>query len=1050
MTRWIVGSSLRLAAAVLAAAALIIVLGILQLRNASVDSLPEFGLPQVQVQTQAVGLSAAEVEQLITIPLEDEFNGLPFLNTLRSQSIPGLSAIALTFNAGTDIYRARQLVTERVAQGPSIVNVGTPPVMIQPLSSTARVMMVALSSKTVPLINMSTLARWRIRPRLLAVPGVANVTIWGQRDQQLQVLVDPNRLQQAGVTLDQVINTTGDAMWTSPLSFVQASSPGADGFIDTPNQRISVQHVLPISTPQDLAQVPVEDVTGAPKTLGSVTTVVEDHPALIGDAALPTGPGFLMVVEKFPNANTLQVTKGIEDAMAALQPGLTGITVDTSVYRPATFITSALHNVGWAALIAILLVTLWLGVAWASWRVALIGFIATVLAYVSTAYALFLLGTTFNSLVLCGLVAAVGVIVDDVVTGIAAMKRRLAVPQGETKSELIRDAIIDLRRPLWFAFVILAVATIPLVLLQGFNGALAGPATWTYLLALTISTVIAVVVTPVLGLLLLPAATHVDRSTLVSAWVTRRIDHDGTRLRRRSGWAIPAVVILALMALAIAPQLGRGSLLPTFQDRNLVITWTAMDATSLPEMQRVTNAASDTMRAVPGVQDVSTNIGQAQFGDQIVDVNSAETWVTIKPDADYGKTVAAVNQIATNVAGIGHDVSTYPALAVRDAHVDTGSPLTVRLYGTDQNTLTTEAAQIRQMISRDKGIVSTGLKLPATEPSIQVDVDVAKAASYGLKPGDIRRDSAVLVSGIPVGSYYEGQQIFDVAVWAAPSQRDNLTAIQNLPIDTPDGKQVALKDVASVTVAPALTVINHDQVSRYLDITADVSGRIAPVVDRVSDQLESVPLPLGYHAEVFSDLADRQAANQRTLWYSLAVLVAVYLLLQAVLHSWRRALLLFVALPLAVAGGTLTGLIAGRTATAGTLLGFLPVFGIALRHGILLIRRTQALENEDVPDAVTAAVQERAFPLIVTAGAVVLAMLPFVIRGAVPGLEFVRPLGLVVIGGLITTVFVTLFLIPAAYTRFIAGPPEPVRGVGSDPDPEPDPDEPTIISPATA
>ena len=301
-------------------------LGVVQLRNASVDMLPEFGLPQVQVQTAgARACPSAEVEQLITIPLEDEFNGLPFLNTLRSQSVPGLSAIELTFNAGTDIYRARQLVTERVAQGPSIVNVGTPPVMIQPLSSTARVMMIGLSSKSVSPINMSTLARWRIRPRLLAVPGVANVTIWGQRDQQLQVLVDPAKLVQNGVTLDQIINTTGDAMWTSPLSFVEASSPGADGFIDTPNQRISLQHILPISKPKDLAEVPIEDVLKGPQlTLGQVTTVVEDHPAMRGDAVLPGGPGFLLVVEKFPDANTLAVTKGVQDAMAALEPGLTG------------------------------------------------------------------------------------------------------------------------------------------------------------------------------------------------------------------------------------------------------------------------------------------------------------------------------------------------------------------------------------------------------------------------------------------------------------------------------------------------------------------------------------------------------------------------------------------------------------------------------------------------------------------------------------------------------------------------------------------------------
>jgi Cu/Ag efflux pump CusA len=1031
---------LRLAAAVLAAAILIIGLGVVQLRNASVDALPEFGLPQVQVQTQAVGLSAAEVEQLITVPLEDEFNGLPFLNTLRSQSVPGLSAIALTFNAGTDIYRARQLVTERVAQGPSIVNVGTPPVMIQPLSSTSRVMMVGLSSTSVSLIDMSTLARWRIRPRLLAVPGVANVTIWGQRDQQLQVLVDPTRLAKSGVSLDQVINTAGDAMWTSPLSFVQASSPGADGFIDTPNQRISVQHVLPISTPKDLAQVPLEDVTGKPVTLGSVTTVVADHPALIGDAMLPTGPGFLLVVEKFPNANTLAVTKGVETALAALTPGLTGITVDSSVYRPATFVTSALHNVGFAALLAILLVTLWLGVAWQSWRVALIGLVAALLAYVSTAYLLYLTGTTFNALILSGLVVAVGVIVDDIVTGVSAMKQRLVDARSSkvlTKSKAIRAAIVEVRRPLGFAFVVLVLICVPLLALQGFSGSLARPVITTYLLGLVISTLIALVVTPVLGMFLLPAASSNSRPTLVSRWVRRIVDRTAQRAMRRSGWLFAAIGVLAVMALAIIPQLGRGSLIPTLQDRDLVVKWTAMDGTSLPEMERVTATASDDIRRIPGVSDVSTNLGQAQFGDQIVDVNSAETWVTIKPAANYATTVNAINGAVNSYPGVGHKLSTYPALAISSGHVDTGNPLTVRLYGTDQRALTTEAARIQSAISGDRGISNAVVNLPAWEPSIQIAVDVTKAARYGLKPGDIRRVSAVLVSGIPVGSYYQGQQIFDVAVWADPAKRSNLSSIQNLLVDTPGGQQVPLKDVASVTIQPALAVINHDQVSRYVDVSADVTGSIGSALDHVNDTLRSIALPVGYHAEAFSNLANRHTADLRTLWYVLAALVALFLVLQAAFHSWGRALALFVMLPLAISGGALTSLIAGRSITAGALLGFITVFAIALRHGILLIRRIQDLEQKGstaVPDAdadsgerrvdhVQAAVGERSFPLVVTTVAVALAVLPFILRGTVPGVEFIRPLALVVLGGLVTTVVVTLFVLPAVYRRFIPGSP---------------------------
>jgi Cu/Ag efflux pump CusA len=605
---------------------------------------------------------------------------------------------------------------------------------------------------------------------------------------------------------------------------------------------------------------------------------------------------------------------------------------------------------------------------------------------------------------------------------------------------MLRDATIEMRRPLWFAFVILVVTALPMLLLAGFSGAFARPMILTYLLALVVSTVIALVVTPVLGLFLLSAAVHERRSTRAAGWIERQFDRRVPDLMRRGGWMLASVVVLGLMALAVVPQLGHGSLIPQLQDRNLVVKWTAIDATSLPEMQRVTTTASDDMRAIAGVGDVSTNIGQAQFGDQIVDVNSAETWITIKPSADYGSTVAAIKRIIGNYPGIGHDLSTYPAQAIGAGHVDSGNPLTVRLYGTDQQVLTTEADQIRQEIAGVKGIRHPGVVLPATEPSIQIDVNVSAAAKYGLKPGDIRRDSAVLVSGIPVGSYYQGQQIFDVAVWAAPTQRDNLTAIQNLKIDIADGKQISLKDVASVTIQPALAVIDHDQVSRYLDITADVDGSISAARARVDDKLASMPMPLGYHAETFSDVADRNAADRRTLWYTLAVLIALYLLLQAVLRSWGRALLLFLILPLAIAGGALTSLIAGTSITAGALVGFLVVFGIALRHGLLLMRRIQQLEQEGTGaavdgeltepqpgvrslDRVLVATRERAFPLIVTAVAVALAVLPFLIRGTVPGVEFVRPLALVVIGGLITCVAVLLLVLPALYLRFIVGPP---------------------------
>src|SRR5262245_61102030 len=321
MMRWIIGSSVQLRFLIVILAAVLIVFGIAQLRNMPVDVYPEFNPPLVEVQTEALGLSAAEVESLITTPMEaDLLNGVAWLDQLYSESVTGLSRILLIFEPGTDPIRARQMVQERLTQTHALPNVSKPRVMLQPLSSTSRVMIIGLSSKDLSPIEMGVLARWNIKPRLMGVPGVANVAVWGQRERQLQVQVNPEQLQAKGVTLQQVVETTGEALWVSPLSFVESSSPGTAGWIDTPNQRLGIRHLLPIVTPEDLAKVSVVDSKGL--LLGDVAKVVEDHQLLIGDAVVDNGPGLLLVIEKFPGANTLDVTRDVEAAFEALRPGL--------------------------------------------------------------------------------------------------------------------------------------------------------------------------------------------------------------------------------------------------------------------------------------------------------------------------------------------------------------------------------------------------------------------------------------------------------------------------------------------------------------------------------------------------------------------------------------------------------------------------------------------------------------------------------------------------------------------------------------------------------
>ncbi|MGH2368329.1 MAG: efflux RND transporter permease subunit, partial [Chloroflexota bacterium] len=452
MMRWIVGASLQYRFLVVVIATVLMIIGIIRLSSAPVDVLPEFAPPYLEIQTEALGLSAIEVESLVTLNLEELLHGTPWLQSIRSRSVPGLSSLILTFEPGTDIYRARQLVQERLILTHMLPNVSKPPVMLQPLSATSRVMMVGLSSKDVSPIEMSVLAHWKIRPALLAVPGVANVAIWGHRDRQLQVQVDPERLRAHGVTLDQIIKTTGDALWVSPLTFLNASTPGTGGWIDTPNQRLEVRHVLPIASPDDLAKVVVD---GTALTLGEVADVVEQHPPLIGDAILQDGPGLLLVIEKFPGSNTLEVTRGVEATIQELQPGLSGIAFDSTVFRPATYIERSIGNLARALLIGFVLVVLVLGALFFDWRAVLISLVAIPLSLTAAALVLYWRGATINTMVLAGLVIALGVVVDDAIVDIENIVRRLRQHRQEGSARptaaVVVDASLEMRGAIIFA-----------------------------------------------------------------------------------------------------------------------------------------------------------------------------------------------------------------------------------------------------------------------------------------------------------------------------------------------------------------------------------------------------------------------------------------------------------------------------------------------------------------------------------------------------------------------------------------------------------------------
>jgi CzcA family heavy metal efflux pump len=1034
---WVIGSSLKFRRLIVAVAAGLLLFGISQLSKSRVDALPEFSPPIVEVQTEALGLSAAEVEQLITVPLEqDLLNGVAFLDQIESASLPGLSSVLMTFEPGTDLLDARQVVQERLAQAvgtAGLPEVAKPPQMVQPLSSASRVAMVGLSSKELSPIEVSVLARWVIGPRLLGVDGVANVAIWGQRERQLQVLVDPERLRDQGVSLQQVIRTAGNALEVSPLSFLEASTPGTGGFIDTVNQRLQIFHEQAITTADELARVSVEDVEGTgglgegkQLTLGDVTEVVEDHQPLVGNALCRDGRCLILVIEKFPGASTLEVTQGVDEAIDAMRPGLPGLEIDSSIYRPARYVEASFDNVGRALLIGAVLLLFLMGALFFEWRTVLISAVVIPLSLVAAGLVLYLRETSFNTMVVAGLVMALVAVIDDAVSDVENMARRVRRHRAESGSaptpRIILEASLQMRRPILYAILIVVAALLPVLFMGGVAGAFLPPLVLSYVLAVAASMVVTLTVTPALGMILLANAPLERRESPVVRWLQRGYDKVSSRIVPRPGIAwvtFGAVVVACLVAL---PFLGQ-SLRPSLKEPDVLVHLEAAPGTSLPKMNEVTTQAVDDLGSLPGVRNVGAHFGRAVMSDQIVNINSGEIWINVDPSADYDATVAEIEEVVDSYEGVSGDALTYSEERVTEVLQETDEDIVVRIYGQNTKVLHDKAEEVRGLLADIDGIEEPKVDVPPEEPTVEVEVDLARALSFGIKPGDVRRAAATMLSGITVGNLFDEQKVFDVVVWGAPAIRQSESDIRELLIEAPNGGHVRLGEVADVRVVPNPTVIRHESVSRYIDVSAGVAGRTTgAAAGDVKDALEQVAFPLEHHAELLGRYTERQAARMRVLAASLVASIGIFLLLQAAFNSWRLAILVFATLPMAVLGGVLAVLVAGGTFTLGSIAGLLAVMGFAARGCVVLVSHYQHLErHEGQPfgvDLVVRGTRDRLTPIVTTTLATGLVLLPFVFAGDAVGLEIVRPMAVVLLGGLLTSTLLNVVVVPALYFRY--------------------------------
>jgi len=1043
---WLIRASLQFRVIVLMIALGLIIAGVRTMDSIPLDVFPEFAPPLVEIQTEAPGISTEDVESLISVPIENAVNGIPFVKAVRSKSVLGLSSVRLIFANGTDLLMARQLVQERVtlvaAQLPLVAR---PPVILPPLSSLSRCLKIGLWSDTKSQMDMTVLTKWTIRPRLMSVSGVANVAVWGEKDPQMQVIADPDRLRANGVTLDLLMQAVRDA-----------TAVGAGGFVDTPNQRLALRHVPAVYTPEQLGEMvvavrgggsvvsalpasaigatgtvnalqpgTVSSSGGSPIRIRDVADVIIDYAPPIGNAIINNQPGMLLIVEKQPWANTLDVTRGVEKAMNELKPGMGEVQFDTTIFRPATFIERSLANLSHSMFLGCILVIVVLLVFLYDWRCALISAMAIPLSLIAAIMVLYLRGGTVNTMVLAGLVIALGEVVDDAIIDVENIMRRLrlnAVAENpQSAFQVVLDASMEVRSAVVYATIIVVLAFLPVFFLEGLSGSFFRPLAASYILAILASLAVALTVTPAMSLLLLPATArtrHRDGPLVrvlkrsYRVLLTRLLN---LRLMTLGGFA----VVFAAIACMI-PWLGE-ELMPSFRETDFLMHWVEKPGIGVDAMDRITTRASKELMAVPGVRNFGSHIGRATVADEVVGPNFTELWISIDDSQNYDETVAKVQSVVDGYPGLYRDLLTYLKERIKEVLTGTSAAIVVRIYGPDMDRLRSIAADVSSQVNAIDGVKNLKIEPQVLVPQISIEMRPEAASQFGLTPAALMRNVSTLVNGTQVGEIYRDQGIFGVFVRGKDQAHRDPTAVQHLMIDTPSGAQVPLSSVANVTIVPAPNEIKREGASRRLDVTCNVAGRdLGAVAKEIEAAVQkNVTFGTGYHPEFLGEYAEARASRQRLLLLSVAAILMITVILYVDFQSWKLVLLMLGMLPLAILGGVLGVFASGGVMSLGSLVGFVTVIGISARNAIMLISHYRHLhEIEGIQysrEFILRGAEERLAPILMTAMTAALALAPLVYSGNLPGQEIEYPMAIVILFGLGAATLVNLFILPLLF-----------------------------------
>lgn len=1015
----LVGWTLRFPRLVVAAAIVLLVYGGVVLSRSKLDVFPEFVPAQAEVQTEAPGLTAGQVEQLVTRPVEQSVNGAAGVAAVRSESLAGLSVVTVVFAEGADPYRARQVVAEALSEiGPLPAGVAAP--KVAPLtSSTMDLLKVGFTSDRLSPMQLRDVVEWTVRPRLLAARGVARATIYGGQTRRIEVRARPADLAARDLGLADVL-----------AAAKAAAGVAGGGYIDTPQQRILVEPRGQARTAADIAASPLPAVPGAaPARIGDVADVVEAPGPLNGDALIMGRPGVLISLSSQYGANTLDATRAVEAALAELAPALRahGIHVEAGLHRPANFIGSALRGVAQDLAIGSVLIALVLFLFLRDLRTVVIAFVSIPLALVTAVILLQAMGQTLNVMTLGGLAVALGVVVDDAVIGTENIVRRLrARPPDGSAAELIRAASVEVRAPVVHATVMLALVLLPVLLLHGLQGAFFAPLAASFIIAILASLAVAVGITPPLALLLLlqGAGLHEEPRLLVRAkdWHERRL----VRVLAAPRVAVAASA-LALAATTAGFLLFNSELLPSFREGHFVLGVAGPAGTSLPVMRDYGRRITRDLLAIDGVQSAEQQIGRAQGGEDTWGTERSEFHVELKPGLSGRRQDEIENRIRQaldSYPGLTTEVLTFLGDRIGESLSGETAALAIGVYGGDLDTLDRIAGQVAGALETVPGATDVRVQTPPATPAVRVDLDFPALARYGVAPAEAMDAVAGAYQGATAAQVFQGDRAIDVAVTLPPEMRQDPESVGDLLVRSNTGLVAPLRSIAAVRLVDTRTSISHEGGRLRQVVTANPAPRDAARVAKAAQDAiaRKVRLPVGVYLD-YTGTAQAAAAARRDLLFNSAVaLGGVIAVLLIAFRSGRATGLILAAAPFALVGGIIAVALTGATLSLGALVGFVTLFGIAARNAILLIAHLDHLmevEGHAWSEAtVVLATRERVTPILMTALVTSLGVLPLALSTGEAGREIQGPMAIVILGGLVTSTIASLILLPSLIWRY--------------------------------